>query len=80
VDWAGYGEDLEKNLEVLTRRLHTQHYRTQAVSRQWIPKGNDQQHLITHLVTMIVAGRLENDSTRTAMVLYVSPIILIQAQ
>jgi retron-type reverse transcriptase len=43
VDWAGYGEDLEKNLEALARRLHTQRYRTQAVFRQWIPKANGQK-------------------------------------
>jgi retron-type reverse transcriptase len=46
VDWAGYGEDLEKNLEVLARRLHTQRYRTQAVLRQWIPKANGQRRPI----------------------------------
>jgi retron-type reverse transcriptase len=43
VDWAKYGEELEKNLESLARRLHTQRYRTQAVLRQWIPKANGQQ-------------------------------------
>jgi RNA-directed DNA polymerase len=46
VDWAGYGEELEKNLEVLVRRLHTQCYRTQAVLRQWIPKANGQKRPI----------------------------------
>jgi retron-type reverse transcriptase len=46
VDWAGYGEELDKNLEVLARRLHTQGYRTQAVLRQWIPKANSQRRPI----------------------------------
>ena len=38
--WAGYGQDLENNLEELHRRLHAGSYRARPSRRSYIPKAD----------------------------------------
>ena len=43
VSWEDYGEDLERKLEELHRKLHTEQYKPQPSKRIWIPKPDGKQ-------------------------------------
>ena len=45
--WAAYGEDLERRLEALHRRLHQGSYRAQPARRVYIPKADGSQRALS---------------------------------
>jgi len=43
VTWGAYGQDLEENLQVLHRRVHSGAYRARPSRRAYIPKADGRQ-------------------------------------